>query len=64
MLGLADLAPFLLWTAVRLTGVEPDIRMSELLAFTPYVALASLVPLVVAALARRWVACAAAARLQ
>lgn len=54
------LAPYLLWTVVRLAGVEPHIRISELLAFTPYVALASPVPLLVAALARRWVACAVA----
>jgi endonuclease/exonuclease/phosphatase (EEP) superfamily protein YafD len=42
------------WTAVRLLGVEQGYPAIQLMAFTPYVAVGSLVPLVLALLTRRW----------
>jgi len=56
----AATVPFLIWAAARMTGLEPGMRAVQLLAFTPYVALASLVPAVAAALTKRWVALGAA----
>ena len=56
------LAPFVAWTALRLLGAERGYPSVQLVAFTPYVALASLAPLVVALLSRlRWHAVVAAA---
>jgi len=52
--------PFVAFTVVRLFGLDRGFPLVQLLAFTPYVALASLVPLVVAGLTRRlWPAVAA-----
>lgn len=55
------IALFALCAVVRLSGFESGLRTVQLLAFTPYVALASLAPLVAAAVTRRlWPALAAA----
>jgi endonuclease/exonuclease/phosphatase (EEP) superfamily protein YafD len=52
---------FATWTLVRVIGFESVFPAVQLLAFTPYVALASLLPVVVALLTRRvWPAVAAA----
>jgi len=45
--------PGVLWAAVRLLGLERG-PLVQLLAFTPYVAVASLVPLALALALRRW----------
>ncbi|MER7282527.1 endonuclease/exonuclease/phosphatase family protein [Dactylosporangium sp. NPDC000244] len=46
-------APFLAWAALRLLGLDSGFPAVQLVAFTPYVAAASLVPLVVALLTKR-----------
>jgi endonuclease/exonuclease/phosphatase (EEP) superfamily protein YafD len=46
-------APGVLWAAVRLLGVERG-PLVQLLAFTPYVAAASLIPVALALALRRW----------
>ncbi|GAA3186443.1 endonuclease/exonuclease/phosphatase family protein [Dactylosporangium siamense] len=54
-------APFALWAAARVFGLERGYPTVQLIAFTPYVALASLVPLALALLTKRlWPAVAAA----
>ncbi|MBT8225527.1 MAG: endonuclease/exonuclease/phosphatase family protein [Dactylosporangium sp.] len=59
---LADLATWLpvlavaAWAGARAFGLEGGTRPVQLMAFTPYVALAALVPLAVALLRRRWLA--------
>jgi len=45
--------PGLVWAAVRLLGLERGVLV-QLVAFTPYAAAWSLVPLVIALLARKW----------
>ena len=50
---------WLAWALVRWFGLETD-RLVPLMTFTPYMGLASIVPLLVALVARRWVAAAAA----
>jgi endonuclease/exonuclease/phosphatase (EEP) superfamily protein YafD len=56
-----QIAVFGVWALFRVVGFESVIPAVQLLAFTPYVALASLLPLIVAALSRRvWPALAAA----
>lgn len=52
-LGIA-LLPFAVWTAVRLLGAERGAPAVQLMAFTPYVAAASLLPLLAAAVSRLW----------
>ncbi len=52
--------PALVWGAVRLLGVERGVLV-QLVAFTPYAAAWSLVPLVIALLARKWLLAAVAA---
>ena len=47
--------PWLLWGFVRLTGIEWGFPLVPLMAYTPYVAFASVVPVVVALVLRRWV---------
>jgi len=47
------IAPFAAWAVLRLSGFEGGLRTVQLLAFTPYVALASLAPLVAAAATRK-----------
>jgi endonuclease/exonuclease/phosphatase (EEP) superfamily protein YafD len=55
------IAPFGLWAAARLFGLESGFPTVQLIAFTPYVAVASLVPLAMALLTKRiWPAVAAA----
>lgn len=49
------------WVVVRLGGWDHWYPAAQLIAFTPYVAAASLVPLVIVALLRRWAATAVAA---
>jgi endonuclease/exonuclease/phosphatase family metal-dependent hydrolase len=51
--------PGLLWAILRLTGWERG-NFVQLLAFTPYVAAWSLLPLIFALIARRWTAVAVA----
>lgn len=46
-------APGVLWAAVRLLGIERG-PLVQLLAFTPYVAAASLIPVALALALRRW----------
>src|SRR5258706_7876441 len=54
-------APFVIWAAARLLGFEGVFPTVQLLAFTPYAAAASLLPLVTAILTKRlWPAVAAA----
>ncbi|MFB9183948.1 endonuclease/exonuclease/phosphatase family protein [Dactylosporangium sucinum] len=45
--------PFVIWTAARLLGLESGFPTVQLIAFTPYVAVASLVPLAIAILTKR-----------
>ncbi|WP_238580956.1 endonuclease/exonuclease/phosphatase family protein [Streptomonospora alba] len=54
--------PWGVWALVRLTGAESGFPAVALIAFTPYVAATSVLPVALALLARRgWVALAAAA---
>ncbi|MFE3448244.1 endonuclease/exonuclease/phosphatase family protein [Nonomuraea sp. NPDC059194] len=46
--------PFAVWATLRVTGVDLADRWIQLVAFTPYVAAASVVPLLAAGLLRRW----------
>jgi endonuclease/exonuclease/phosphatase (EEP) superfamily protein YafD len=55
----AAVAPVIVWAGVRLAGWERGPAV-QLLAFTPYVAGLSLVPVVLALALRRWVAAAVA----
>ncbi len=48
------------WALVRLLGLEPGFPLVSMLAFTPWVALASLIPLGLAVALRRWAAGAVA----
>ena len=59
-LALALLLPWLAWAVVRTLGLERGLIVPAM-TFTPYVGLASPVPLVVALLLRRWVVAAVAA---
>lgn len=54
LIAAAVAAPWLIWAVVRGAGLELPYPMAPALAFTPYVALTALVPVVVAALLRRW----------
>src|SRR5258706_4810947 len=45
--------PFVLWAAARVFGLESGFPTVQLIAFTPYVAVASLVPLLIAVLTKR-----------
>lgn len=54
LIAAAVAAPWVVWTVVRGTGVELPYPVAPALAFTPYVALTAFVPVVVAALLRRW----------
>jgi endonuclease/exonuclease/phosphatase (EEP) superfamily protein YafD len=47
------IAPFAAWAVLRLSGYEGALGTVQLLAFTPYVALASLAPLVAAAITKK-----------
>ncbi|GAA2904580.1 endonuclease [Actinoplanes cyaneus] len=49
------LVPGLAWTVFRLSGWEPG-RLIQLMAFTPYVAIGSLIPALLALICRRWAA--------
>lgn len=48
------------WAVVRLFGLERGYPLVPLIAYTPYVAAGAIVPLVAAAVFRRWVAASAA----
>jgi endonuclease/exonuclease/phosphatase (EEP) superfamily protein YafD len=48
------LLAFAAWTAVRLLGFERGYPLMPLLSFTPYVAAASLLPLIAAVASRHW----------
>lgn len=50
------LIPFAGWAMVRVLGLEQGMRMTQVMTFTPYVAILSLAPLVAALLTRRWFA--------
>ncbi|GHJ45107.1 endonuclease [Catellatospora sp. TT07R-123] len=52
--------PGAMWALLRLTGADEWYPMTQLIAFTPYVALGALVPLAVLLVWRRWPAAAAA----
>ncbi|MET7421637.1 endonuclease/exonuclease/phosphatase family protein [Dactylosporangium sp. NPDC005555] len=53
-------APFAVWAATRVFGLESGFPTVQLIAFTPYVAVISLVPLAIALLTKRiWPAVAA-----
>ncbi|MEU0558731.1 endonuclease/exonuclease/phosphatase family protein [Dactylosporangium sp. NPDC006015] len=55
------MAPFAVWAAVRVFGLESGYPTIQLLAFTPYVAVVSFVPLALAVLTKRiWPAVVAA----
>jgi endonuclease/exonuclease/phosphatase family metal-dependent hydrolase len=62
VLGLS-LVPFAGWAAVRLLGAEGGAPWMQLMSFTPYAAVAALVPLVAALASRRWWHAGAAAVL-
>src|SRR5258705_9682832 len=47
-------APFVIWTLARLIGLDSSTPAAQLVAFTPYVAIGALIPLVLALLARHW----------
>src|SRR5512144_2632664 len=47
-------APWVVWALVRTLGVELPYPFVAMLAFTPYVALSSWVPVAVGLLVRRW----------
>jgi endonuclease/exonuclease/phosphatase (EEP) superfamily protein YafD len=47
-------APGVVWALIRLVGLERGGLAIQVVAFTPYAALASLVPLALVLLARRW----------
>lgn len=53
LLALVVALPWITWAAVRVTGIDVPQRPTELLAFTPYVALTAIVPVVVALVLRR-----------
>jgi endonuclease/exonuclease/phosphatase family metal-dependent hydrolase len=53
VLGTA-LVPFAVWAGLRVPGWEPGFRWRQLVAFTPYVAAASLIVPVAALVLRRW----------
>ncbi|MFE0147667.1 endonuclease/exonuclease/phosphatase family protein [Nonomuraea sp. NPDC059007] len=53
--------PFAGWAVLRVAGVVPAWPWVPLVAFTPYVAIASVVPLALAAARRRWAAAGVAA---
>jgi endonuclease/exonuclease/phosphatase (EEP) superfamily protein YafD len=55
----ALVAGWLAWALVRWFGLETD-RLVPLMTFTPYMGLASVLPLLVALVARRWAAAAVA----
>ncbi|WP_343953645.1 endonuclease/exonuclease/phosphatase family protein [Nonomuraea longicatena] len=57
----ALVVPFALWALLRLTGADPHWLWTPLVAYTPYVLVVALVPLVVAAFLRRRAATAVAA---
>lgn len=62
MLAVAALVPWLLWLLGRAFGLERGTPLVQLMAFTPYVAAAAILPVGLALLLRRpWVAVAAAA---
>src|SRR5262245_31193344 len=52
--------PGAIWALVRLLGLERGWPAVQIVAFTPYAALASLVPLIIALATRRWWAAALA----
>ncbi len=54
LLAAAIAAPWVIWAVVRGTGLELPYPVAPALAFTPYVALTAFVPVVAAALLRRW----------
>ncbi|MFI6515914.1 endonuclease/exonuclease/phosphatase family protein [Spirillospora sp. NPDC050679] len=60
-LAWAVVAPFAVWAVPRAAGWEPGFRWGQLVAFTPYVAMASLAAPVLALLLRRWPAALVAA---
>ena len=47
-------APGVIWALVRLVGLERGGPAIQIVSFTPYAALASLVPLALVLLAKRW----------
>jgi endonuclease/exonuclease/phosphatase family metal-dependent hydrolase len=51
-------APFAVWAVLRLVPADVHFRWVQLVGFTPYVAVASVVPVLVALVARRWAALA------
>lgn len=54
------IAPFAAWAVVRLGGLERGSFAAQLMTATPYAALGSLVPLLLAVRSRRWAAMVAA----
>lgn len=56
-----SVAPFAGWAVIRVFGLEGGFPLVQLLAFTPYVTLASAVPLIASLMARRWWTAGAAA---
>lgn len=56
-----SVAPFAGWAVIRVFGLEGGFPLVQLLAFTPYVTLASAVPLIASLVARRWWTAGAAA---
>jgi len=53
--------PFAVWAAVHLTGVDGRPPLAQLIAFTPYVAALSPIPVLLALTTRRWFAAGVAA---
>ncbi|GIH09356.1 endonuclease [Rhizocola hellebori] len=53
--------PAVIWAAIRLAGWDVRYPVTQVIAFTPYVAALALIPLVVAVLLRQWPAAVVAA---
>jgi endonuclease/exonuclease/phosphatase family metal-dependent hydrolase len=54
LLAWVVVAPFVLWALARVIGLDGDTPGAQLMAFTPYVAAASIIPLAMALLTRQW----------
>src|SRR5258705_13128082 len=54
VLAWAVVAAFVLWALARVIGLDGGTPGAQLMAFTPYVAAASIIPLAMALLTRQW----------
>ena len=61
LVAIAFAAPWVVWALVRVAGVEVPYPFVAALAFTPYAALSSPLPVIAGVLLRRWVVAGVAA---